>query len=76
VLHTFWNEGAVPARQLTVFTPGGIEEYFDAVTDVMGAGGEDALEAAARLMEHHDMIVPPDSRPAYGRFMPADPLED
>src|SRR5215204_5953792 len=29
VLHTFWNEGAVPARQLTVFTPAGIEDYFE-----------------------------------------------
>ena len=24
VLHTFWNEGAVPARQLTVFTNAGM----------------------------------------------------
>ena len=66
VLHTFWNAGAAPARQLTVFTPGGIEDYFDAVTEVMAAGGENTLEAAAALMAEHDMIVPPGARAAYG----------
>ena len=76
VLHTFRNEGAIPARQLTVFTPGGIEDYFDAVTEVMRVGGEEALDAVARLMEQHDMIVPPDDRPAYGTLAPADPLKD
>ena len=64
--HTFWNAGAVPARQLTVFTPGGIEDYFDAVTEVMAAGGEDTLEAAAALMAEHDMVLPPSTRAAYG----------
>lgn len=66
VLHTFWNAGPIPARQLTVFTPGGIEDYFDAVTEVMAAGGEGTAEAAAALMAEHDMIVPPSARPAYG----------
>lgn len=66
VLHTFWNESEMPARQLTVFTPSGIEKYFDEVTEVLATGGEEALEAAAAVMEKHDMIVPPDSRPAYG----------
>ena len=70
VLHTFWNEGANPARQLTVFTPGGIEDYFDAVTSAM-VDGENILDTALTLMEEHDMIVPPNSRPAYGA-LPAD----
>jgi quercetin dioxygenase-like cupin family protein len=65
VLHTFWNESELPARQLTVFTPSGIEHYFEEVTDVLATGGADALEAAAVLMEKHDMIVPPANRPAY-----------
>ena len=66
ILHTFWNESAAPARQLTVFTPAGIEAYFEEVTQVMAAGGEDTLGDAMALMEKHDMVVPPSSRQAYG----------
>ena len=66
ILHTFWNESPAPARQLTVFTPAGIEAYFEAVTRIMAAGGDDTLEAATTLMEKHDMIVPPSTRQAYG----------
>jgi len=66
VPHTFWNKSAAPARQLTVFTPAGIEDYFDDVTQVMTAGGEDTLETATALMEKHDMVVPASSRAAYG----------
>lgn len=73
VLHTFWNESETPGRQLTVFTPSGIEHYFDEVTRVLATGGEEALEAAAAMMEKHDMNVPPDSRPAYGSLSRQDP---
>ena len=65
ILHTFWNESAAPAKQLTVFTPAGIEAYFEEVTRVIAAG-DDTLEAATALMEKHDMIVPPGTRQAYG----------
>jgi quercetin dioxygenase-like cupin family protein len=64
--HTFWNASAAPARQLTVFTPAGIEAYFDEVSRAMAAGGEDALEAASALMERHGMVVLADAGPAYG----------
>lgn len=70
IAHTFWNESAAPARQLTVFTPAGIEAYFDDVTRVMAAGGDDTLEAAIALMERHDMVVPPSTRQAYGALTP------
>jgi quercetin dioxygenase-like cupin family protein len=66
ILHTFWNESEVPARQLVVFTPSGIEHYFDEVTEVLATGEGDAIETVAALMEKHDMIVPADNRPAYG----------
>lgn len=69
VLHTFWNEGAVPATQLTVFTPAGIEDYFDAVIAVLAAGGDEATAPA--VMARHDMVVPPSERPAYGALPPA-----
>jgi uncharacterized RmlC-like cupin family protein len=35
VPHTFWNAGDAPARQLTVFAPSGIEDYFDKVSQVL-----------------------------------------
>ena len=70
VPHTFWNAGDAPARQLTVFTPAGIEDYFDDVTRVMAAGGEETLDAATALMERRDMEVPPHARPAYGALAP------
>lgn len=76
VTHTFWNEGGVPARQLTVFTPAGIEDYFDAVSGVIAAGGDDSLEGAIALMERYDMVVPASGRAAYGALAndgPSDP---
>lgn len=66
VLHTFWNAGSAPARQLTIFSPSGIEDYFDAVTRVLAAPDETTRAAAVAEMERHDMVVPGDSRPAYG----------
>lgn len=68
--HTFWNESAAPAKQVTVFNPAGIEEYFEEVSRVMAAGGEGTLEGAIALMEKHDMIVPPSTRQAYGALTP------
>jgi hypothetical protein len=66
ILHTFWNESAAPAKQLTVFHPAGIEAYFEDVTRVIAAGGDDTLAAATALMEKHDMIVPSGTREVYG----------
>lgn len=63
--HTFWNEGDHPARQLTVFTPSGIEDYFDQVSAVL-AEGDESLESAIALMERHDMVVPENGRLGYG----------
>ena len=64
--HTFWNAGTTPARQLTIFTPSGIEDYFDAVSSTLVQGGEESLEGAIELMRQHDMIVPEGDGPAYG----------
>ena len=75
ILHTFWNAGDTPARQLVVFTPAGIEAYFEEVTQVLADGGDEALEAAAALMAKHDMIVPSATGPAYGALRSADRLE-
>jgi quercetin dioxygenase-like cupin family protein len=71
VLHTFWNASDSPARQITVFSPSGIEDYFRDVTRVLAAGTAEALDEAATLMEKHDMIVPANARTAYGALHPA-----
>lgn len=70
VPHTFWNAGTAPARQLTVFTPAGIEDYFDDLAQVVAAADDGARAAATVLMERHDMVVPADARPAYGALAP------
>lgn len=64
--HTFWNAGQLPARQLTVLTPSGIEDYFDEASTALAGGGDESLDAAMSVMEHHDMLLPGHSGPAYG----------
>jgi quercetin dioxygenase-like cupin family protein len=76
VPHTFWNESAAPARQLTVFTPAGIEAYFEEVTRVIASGGDNVLEAATALMEKHDMVVPASTRQAYGALSTTETLSE
>ena len=71
VPHTFWNASDEPARQVTVFTPSGIEDYFRDVTRVLAAGTAEALHEAAALMQRHDMVVPDNPRIAYGPLHPA-----
>jgi len=72
IVHTFWNASEAPVTQLVVFTPAGIEAYFEEVTRVLADGGDEALDAAAALMAEHDMIVPREARPAYGALQAAD----
>ena len=48
VLHSFWNAGTEPATQLTMITPSGIEDYFDAL-GALRAAGEVTPEALAAL---------------------------
>lgn len=66
VLHTFWNATSHPTRQLTFFTPAGIEDYFDALAVVLGSETPEAVAEAAALMATHDMVVPGDDIVAYG----------
>jgi quercetin dioxygenase-like cupin family protein len=66
VLHTFWNATSHQARQLTFFTPAGIEDYFDALTVVLRNDNPAAVAEATALMSTHDMVVPGDDVVAYG----------
>ncbi len=66
MFHTFWNAGTEPARQLTVFTPSGIEDFFDELTTMLAEGVEETTGARTALAERYDMIEPPTDRPPYG----------
>ena len=37
VRHTFWNAGSVPARALDIVTPGGLENYYEALARIADA---------------------------------------
>jgi quercetin dioxygenase-like cupin family protein len=76
ILHTFWNASDAPARQLTVFTPAGIEAYFEEATRALAVDGDEAAAAVAALMALHDMVVPPEAGPSYGSLTPADHSTD
>jgi hypothetical protein len=69
VLHSFWNAGTEPATQLTVITPSGIEDYFDAL-GALRAAGEVTPEALAALQKvwgtKNDIVRVPSDRPPYG----------
>lgn len=68
VLHTFWNASDRPARQMTFFSPAGIEGYFDALTVVLHSDNQAAVAEASSLMEAFDMEVPADQVVAYSSF--------
>src|SRR4051812_39279545 len=70
IFHTFWNEGPAPARQLTVFTPSGIEDYFEELSASASSGGEPNLQVAIALLEKHDCIVPAGTIQGYGALTP------
>jgi mannose-6-phosphate isomerase-like protein (cupin superfamily) len=55
VPHAFWNAGDGPARFLEVITPGGFEQYFAALADVLPAGGPPDLAALTALAHRYGL---------------------
>ncbi len=39
VPHTFWNQTLAPARLLEIITPGGLEQYFEELAELVAPGG-------------------------------------
>jgi quercetin dioxygenase-like cupin family protein len=66
IFHTFWNEGPAHARQLIVFTPSGIEDYFEELSSSLSPGHEPDLQEAIALLEKHDSVVPAGTVQGYG----------
>jgi quercetin dioxygenase-like cupin family protein len=65
VLHTFWNAGTSVARQLTIFTPSGIEDFFDEVVPLLAAGVAETAGDFAALTERYDMPTSPTEQVPY-----------
>jgi oxalate decarboxylase/phosphoglucose isomerase-like protein (cupin superfamily) len=58
VPHAFWNAGDAPARLLEVITPGGFEDYFTALAQVLPD-----LARVAELAQRYGLDVDPASVP-------------
>lgn len=63
VPHAFWNAGDAPARLLEVITPGGFEDYFRRLGQVLSVAGPPDLEAIAAVAAEHGLDVDPASVP-------------
>src|SRR5215203_5090270 len=56
--HTFWNAGDVPCRILEIISPGGFEQFFDALADMNEVGPPDPerlVELAAEYGHYFDL---------------------
>jgi mannose-6-phosphate isomerase-like protein (cupin superfamily) len=56
--HTFWNAGDEPCRILEIIAPGGFENFFDELVDVVNAGEPDPetmQDLFARYGIEHDL---------------------
>jgi quercetin dioxygenase-like cupin family protein len=56
--HAFWNAGDAPARLLEVITPGGFEDYFAALAEVLPD-----LSRVAELAQQYGLDIDPASVP-------------
>lgn len=52
--HTYWNPGPGPARYLELFSPGGLERYFEQVATLLAADPPD-IEKIMQLPEEYGL---------------------
>ena len=58
--HTYWNQGARPARLLIVISPSGFESYFEELSKGLATAGdspEEAIRVRQRLSATYDIEV-------------------
>jgi mannose-6-phosphate isomerase-like protein (cupin superfamily) len=60
--HTFWNAGDEPCRILEIISPGGFEQYFAAIVDMLAAGPAQP-EGLGPLAERYGLELQPESIP-------------
>jgi mannose-6-phosphate isomerase-like protein (cupin superfamily) len=63
VPHAFWNDGDDPARLLEVITPGGFEDYFTALREVLDVAGPPDLTRLLEVARRFALDIDPDSIP-------------
>ena len=63
VPHAFWNAGDTPARLLEVITPGGFEDYFARLGEILATDGPPDLERLAANAAEFGLEVDPASVP-------------
>jgi len=64
VPHAFWNATDGPARLLEVITPGGFEDYFAALGEVLADEGTPDLRRVAEVAERFGLDIDAASIPA------------
>lgn len=57
VVHTFSNEGDVPARFLNIYQPSGNEHYLKEVGQRVAGGSPPSAEEAAEIASQYDFII-------------------
>jgi mannose-6-phosphate isomerase-like protein (cupin superfamily) len=60
--HTFWNAGDEPCRILEIISPGGFEQYFAELTEIVTAGPPDP-EVLGELWARYAIEMQPESIP-------------
>lgn len=63
VPHAFWNAGDDPARLLEVITPGGFEDYFSALAEVLAVEGSPDLTRLGEVAQRFGLDIDPGSIP-------------
>jgi mannose-6-phosphate isomerase-like protein (cupin superfamily) len=63
VPHAFWNAGDDPARLLEVITPGGFEDYFTALAEVLAVEGPPDLARIGEVARRFGLDIDPGSIP-------------
>ncbi len=61
--HAFWNPGNEPARLLEIIAPGGFEDYFARLGDLLAVGQPPAPDARQALGERFGLDLDVDSIP-------------
>lgn len=63
VPHAFWNAGDEPAGLLEVITPGGFEDYFRALAELLAVEGPPDLARLGEVAERFGLDIDPGSIP-------------
>lgn len=61
VFHTFWNEGARPARFLEMIAPGGLEAYYEEISGIVPVSGVVEIGKVLEISRRYELEFDMDS---------------